>query len=205
MTEWNQMVGRNTLGRQENKVTRHATRQLGQTMSQGAKTIKKTQTRLKTNFKLTVLNNTKLHHFWAQIVSWAPRHARKTFIVLAQGVIRWVQKQSGQVAPLGRTKCNVRYTSAGQISPEQTWWHWLHHFSAVTTAYCIIRLQSFFYKWLHIVDTLNNTYECATMLDNWPLSCIDVAVVRPQSHTSEMYCCDSGAPAVTYLWDVLLW
>ena len=30
-----------------------------------------------------MLNNTKLRHFWAQIVSWAPRHARKTFIVLA--------------------------------------------------------------------------------------------------------------------------
>ena len=32
-----------------------------------------------------MLNNTKLRHFWAQIVSWAPRHARKTFIVLALG------------------------------------------------------------------------------------------------------------------------
>ena len=45
----------------------------------GAKTIKK-------KHKLTVLNNTKLRHFWAQIVSWAPRHARKTFIVLAPGI-----------------------------------------------------------------------------------------------------------------------
>ena len=36
--------------------------------------------------KLTMLNNTKLRHFWAQIVSWAPRHARKTFIVLAPDV-----------------------------------------------------------------------------------------------------------------------
>ena len=34
-----------------------------------------------------MLNNTKLRHFWAQIVSWAPRHGRKTFIVLAQGYI----------------------------------------------------------------------------------------------------------------------
>ena len=34
-----------------------------------------------------MLNNTKLRHFWAQIVSWAPRHARKTFIVLAPGII----------------------------------------------------------------------------------------------------------------------
>ena len=33
-----------------------------------------------------MLNNTQLRHFWAQIVSWAPRHARKTFIVLAQGL-----------------------------------------------------------------------------------------------------------------------
>ena len=33
-----------------------------------------------------MLNNTKLRHFWAQIVSWAPRHARKTFIVLAPGL-----------------------------------------------------------------------------------------------------------------------
>ena len=33
-----------------------------------------------------MLNNTKLRHFWAQIVSWAPRHARKTFIVLALGL-----------------------------------------------------------------------------------------------------------------------
>ena len=41
--------------------------------------------KLDTNLKLTVLNNTKLRHFWAQIVSWAPRHARKTFIVLAPG------------------------------------------------------------------------------------------------------------------------
>ena len=40
---------------------------------------KEKHTRLKTNLKLTVLNNTKLRHFWAQIVSWAPRHARKTF------------------------------------------------------------------------------------------------------------------------------
>ena len=28
----------------------------------------------------------KLRHFWAPIVSWAPRHARKTFIVLAPGL-----------------------------------------------------------------------------------------------------------------------
>ena len=41
--------------------------------------------RLQTNLKLTVLSNTKLRHFWAQIVSWAPRHARKSFIVLAPG------------------------------------------------------------------------------------------------------------------------
>ena len=39
--------------------------------------------RLQTNLKLTVLSNRKLCHFWAQIVSWAPRHARKSFIVLA--------------------------------------------------------------------------------------------------------------------------
>ena len=58
----------------------------GQGVGLGAKTIKKTQTRLKTNLKLTVLNNTKLRHFWAQIGSWAPRHARKTFIVLAPGL-----------------------------------------------------------------------------------------------------------------------
>ena len=32
-----------------------------------------------------MLSNTKLRHFWAQIVSWAPRHARKSFIVLAPG------------------------------------------------------------------------------------------------------------------------
>ena len=32
---------------------------------------------VKTNLKLTGLNNTKLRHFWAQIVSWAPIHARK--------------------------------------------------------------------------------------------------------------------------------
>ena len=41
--------------------------------------------RRQTNLKLTVLSNTKLRHFWAQIVSWAPRHARKSFIVLASG------------------------------------------------------------------------------------------------------------------------
>ena len=35
-----------------------------------------------------MLNNTKLRHFWAHIVNWAPRHARKTFIVLARGVGR---------------------------------------------------------------------------------------------------------------------
>ena len=45
----------------------------------------KHKTRLKTNVKRTVLNNTKLRHFWAQIVSWAPIHARKTFIILAPG------------------------------------------------------------------------------------------------------------------------
>ena len=33
-----------------------------------------------------MLNNTKLRHFWAQIVSWAPRHARKMVIVLAHGL-----------------------------------------------------------------------------------------------------------------------
>ena len=46
----------------------------------------KHKTRLKTNVKRTVLNNTKLRHFWAQIVSWAPIHARKTFIILAPGL-----------------------------------------------------------------------------------------------------------------------
>ena len=48
----------------------------------------KHKTRLKTNVKRTVLNNTKLRHFWAQIVSSAPIHpihARKTFIILAPG------------------------------------------------------------------------------------------------------------------------
>ena len=43
----------------------------------------KHKTRLKTNVNRTVLNNTKLRHFWAQIVSWAPIHVRKTFIILA--------------------------------------------------------------------------------------------------------------------------
>ena len=43
----------------------------------------KHKTRLKTNLKLTVLNNTTLRYSWAQIVSWAPRHTRQTFIVLA--------------------------------------------------------------------------------------------------------------------------
>ena len=54
--------------------------------------------RLQTNLKLTVLSNTKLRHFWAQIVSWAPRHARKSFIVLAPyrtvatpHVLQWAQ------------------------------------------------------------------------------------------------------------------
>ena len=51
--------------------------------SSGAKTIKKNTNSTQNKLKLTVLNNTKLRHFWAQIVSWAPRHARKTFIVLA--------------------------------------------------------------------------------------------------------------------------
>ena len=40
----------------------------------------KHKTRLKTNIKRTVLNNTKLRHFWA------PIHARKTFIILAPGI-----------------------------------------------------------------------------------------------------------------------
>ena len=40
-----------------------------------------------------MLNNTKLRHFWARIVSWAPRHARKTFIVLAPGC-SWLQPVS---------------------------------------------------------------------------------------------------------------
>ena len=43
----------------------------------------KHKTWLKTNVKRTVLNNTKLRHFWAQIVSWVPTHARKMFIILA--------------------------------------------------------------------------------------------------------------------------
>ena len=40
----------------------------------------------------------KLRHFWAQIVSWAPRHAQKTFIVLAPG---WVL-QSLSNSPFGQ-------------------------------------------------------------------------------------------------------
>ena len=52
--------------------------------SRGQDYKEKLKTRLKTNVKRTVLNNTKLRHFWAQIVSWAPIHARKTFIILAQ-------------------------------------------------------------------------------------------------------------------------
>ena len=35
------------------------------------------KTQLKTNLKLNVLQHTKWRHFWAQIVSWAPRHAWK--------------------------------------------------------------------------------------------------------------------------------
>ena len=33
-----------------------------------------------------MLEHTKLRHFWAQIVSWAPRYARKTFIVPGPGL-----------------------------------------------------------------------------------------------------------------------
>ncbi len=51
-------------------------------------------------FKLTVLNNTKLRHFWAQIVSWAPRHARKTFIVLAPALI-WCRLRAQYSLVLG--------------------------------------------------------------------------------------------------------
>ena len=65
-----------------------------------------TQTRLESNLKLTVLNNMKLRHFWAQIVSWAPRHARKTFIVLAPGI-------SGQLPllPPGPSPCTQWHAS----------------------------------------------------------------------------------------------
>ena len=56
-----------------------------QQTSRGQDYKEKHKTRLKTNVKRTVLNNTKLRHFWAQIVSWAPIHARKTFIILAPG------------------------------------------------------------------------------------------------------------------------
>ena len=41
-----------------------------------------TQTRIKSQTHRA----TKLRNFWAQIASWAPRHARKTFIVLAPGI-----------------------------------------------------------------------------------------------------------------------
>ena len=58
---------------------------LGNTRGQDYKLKEKHKTRLKTNVKRTVLNNTKLRHFWAQIVSWAPIHARKTSIILAPG------------------------------------------------------------------------------------------------------------------------
>ena len=44
-----------------------------------------------------MLNNTKLRHFWAQIVSWAPRHARKTFIVLAPRLYKIAAKTSGRL------------------------------------------------------------------------------------------------------------
>ena len=53
----------------------------------------KHKTRHKTNVKRTMLNNTKLRHFRAQIVSWAPIHARKTLsaslgIILAMQQLR---------------------------------------------------------------------------------------------------------------------
>ena len=50
----------------------------------------KTETRLKTNLRRSVLEDTKLHHFWAQIVSRAPRHAQKMFINSI-----WPQEQKG--------------------------------------------------------------------------------------------------------------
>ena len=56
----------------------------------------KHKTRLKTNVKRSVLNNTKLRHFWAQIVSWAPIHARKTFIILAPSWCRNEQVCQGR-------------------------------------------------------------------------------------------------------------
>ena len=69
--------------------------------SRGQDYKEKHKTWLKTNVKRTVLNNTKLRHFWAQIVSWAPIHARKTFIILAPGLTRnfFVFGKSSQNSP----------------------------------------------------------------------------------------------------------
>ena len=56
----------------------------------GAKSIKKKKSSTQKNLRhndVDVLEHTKLRHLWAQIVSWAPRRAQTTFIVLAPGVI----------------------------------------------------------------------------------------------------------------------
>ena len=70
----------------------------------------KHKTRLKTNVKRTVLNNTKLRHFWAQIVSWAPIHARKTFIIMAP------------VLPFHSVFINL--TPMGRSHLRRTLWKW---------------------------------------------------------------------------------
>ena len=88
----------------------------------------KHKTRLKTNVKRTVLNNTKLRHFWAQIVSWAPIHARKTFIILAPGMTSWTSFFTGfkfhftnkrihisLFEWLKNVLCGFRYVEAGNI------------------------------------------------------------------------------------------
>ena len=49
----------------------------------------------------------KLRHFWAQIVSWAPRHARKTFIVLAHGL--W---KMAEVVRVGGRSAAIRHETS---------------------------------------------------------------------------------------------
>ena len=53
-----------------------------------------------------MLEHTKLRHFWAQIVSWATRHARYLFIVLGRGVASQARPFLVRRPPQ-QHKCNV--------------------------------------------------------------------------------------------------
>ena len=122
----------------------------------------------------------KLRHFWAQIVSWAPRHARKTFIVLAHGLWKMAEvvRVGGRSAAIRHETSESSWTfhqcpgSFGSYNRWHLWRWWCSVTLMMSSDICDINesindVQWYLWHWWYLVTLILWHSWCPMTLILW--------------------------------------